>query len=327
MLHLRILVPTELGPAVQALLQREPGAVHLSIVRGAAIDPTGDVIEADVEHAVLATLISRLQDLGVERRGSLSFSDIEDARSAAADAARALTRAGGTELIAWDEVAARTRDETMITPAYLVLMIIAGLMAGAGILANNEVLLIGAMIVSPDFGPLAGFTVATLVGQAAQVRSSAAALLAGFAMATGAGFLAAIASSSVGLVPATYLAGERPVAELIAAPNLGSLVIALAAGVAAMVGLGQARSGAVVGVIVSVTTLPAAANIGVALAFGAGAEAIGALAQLLINLAGMVAAGVVTLWIGRRLSRARAIAELRQRRRRDDDDGRPRGDA
>lgn len=327
MLHLRILVPTELGPAVQALLQREPGAVHLSVVRGAAIDPTGDLIEVDVEHASLATLISRLQDLGVERRGSFSFSDVEDARSAAADAARAVIRSGGTELIAWDEVAARTRDDTMITPAYMVLMTIAGLMAGAGILANNEVLLIGAMIVSPDFGPLAGFTVAALVGQAAQVRSSTAALLAGFAMAAGAGFLAAIASSVVGIVPATYLAGERPVAELIAAPNVGSLVIALAAGVAAMVGLGQARSGAVVGVIVSVTTLPAAANIGVALAFGAGAEATGALAQLLINLAGMVAAGVVTLWVGRRLSRARAIAELRDRRRRDDDHGRPVDDA
>ena len=327
MLHLRILVPTELGPAVQALLQREPGAIHLSVVRGAAIDPTGDLIEVDVEHASLAALVSRLEDLGVERRGSFSFSDVEDARSAAADAARAVIRSGGTELIAWDEVAARTRDDTMITPAYMVLMTIAGLMAGAGILANNEVLLIGAMIVSPDFGPLAGFTVAALVGQAAQVRSSTAALLAGFAMAAGAGFLAAIASSVVGIVPATYLAGERPVAELIAAPNVGSLVIALAAGVAAMVGLGQARSGAVVGVIVSVTTLPAAANIGVALAFGAGAEATGALAQLLINLAGMVAAGVVTLWVGRRLSRARAIAELRDRRRRDDDHGRPVDDA
>ena len=321
MLHLRILVPTELGPAVQALLLREPGAVHLSVVRGAAIDPTGDLIEVDVEHASLAALVSRLEDLGVRERGSFSFSDVIDARSQAADTARGLTQSLGPELISWDEVAARTRDDTQATPAYLLLMIIAGLMAGVGILANNEVLLIGAMIVAPDFGPLAGFTVAALVGQSTQVRSSAAALLVGFAMAAGAGFLAAVASSLAGLVPETYLAGERPVAELIAAPNVGSLAIALAAGVAAMVGLGQARSGAVVGVIVSVTTMPAAANIGVALAFGAGAEAIGALAQLLINLAGMVAAGVVTLWVGRRLSRARAIAELRQRHRREGQNG------
>lgn len=314
MLHLRILVPQDLTPPVEALLRREPAAVHLSVVRGAAVDPIGDLIEVDVEHAALAALISRLEDLGVARRGSFSFSDLTDARSAAAAAARTRTSSIGTEFIAWDEVVARTRDDTVVTPAYIVLMTIAGLMAGAGILANNEVLLIGAMIVSPDFGPIAGFTVASLVGPSTRVRSAAWALLLGFATAAGAGLLAAILSSLAGVVPETYLAGQRPVAELIAAPNIASLVIALAAGVAAMVGLGQARSGAVVGVVVSVTTMPAAANVGVALAFGQGDEAIGALAQLLINLAGMVGAGVATLWVGLRLSRARAIAELRSRR-------------
>lgn len=73
MLHLRILIPQDLTPLVEALLRREPAAVHLSIVRGAAVEPTGDLIEVDVEHAALATLISRLEDLGVARRGSFPF--------------------------------------------------------------------------------------------------------------------------------------------------------------------------------------------------------------------------------------------------------------
>ncbi len=64
----------------------------------------------------------------------------------------------------------------------------------------------------------------------------------------------------------------------------------------------------------SVQALPAAANVGVALALGNLDEAYGALAQLLINLAGLVIAGVGSLWIGRRLSRGRAIAEIRRRR-------------
>jgi hypothetical protein len=41
---------------------------------------------------------------------------------------------------------------------------------------------------------------------------------------------------------------------------------------------------------------------------------VGALAQLVINVAGLLTAGVGSLWIGRRLSRRRAIVELRARR-------------
>ncbi len=314
MLHLRILVPADLTPSVTSLLRGEPGAVHLSVVPGAGLDPLADLVEADVEHASLAALISRLEDLGVNERGSFSFADVIDARSEAADTARLATQSVGSELIAWDEVAARTRDDTVVTPAYLLLMTIAGVIAAGGILTNNELLIVGAMIVSPDYGPLAGFCVAVIAGLRDRARSTATALAVGFTVAAGSAAIVAGAASIAGLVPDAYLAGDRPVTELIAEPNWASFVVALAAGVAGMVALGQAKSGAVVGVLVSVTTIPAAANVGVALALGNVDEAIGALAQLVINLIGLVIAGVGSLWLGRRLSRRRAIAEIQQRR-------------
>lgn len=316
MLHLRVIVPSELTDTVRELLVREPGVVHITAVPGVAIDPVGDVLEADVDHAALGALISRLQDLRVDEVGSYAFSEVIDARSPAADRARNASARVGDELISWDEVAARTRDDTTVTDAYLVLMTIAGIIAAGGILTNNELLIVGAMIVSPDYGPLAGLCVALVGGkrERANARSSATALGAGFAVAAVAAAAIALLASALGQVPAPYLAGDRPVTELIAEPNLASLVIALAAGVAGMIALGQAKSGAIVGVLVSVTTIPAVANVGVALALGNLDEALGALAQLLINVAGLVVAGVASLWIGRRLSRRRAIEDLRTRR-------------
>jgi uncharacterized hydrophobic protein (TIGR00271 family) len=315
MLHLRILVPSELTDTVRSMLAREPGAVHLSVVPGAAVDPLGgDVLEVDVEHASLAAIISRLEDLGVDRRGSFSFSDLLDARSVAADEARRETTEVGAELIAWDEVAARTREDTTATPAYLVLMVIAGVIAAGGILTDNELLIVGAMIVSPDYGPLAALCVALVAGLPDRVRSSGAALAVGFGVAALSAAIVAGAAQALDIVPATYLAGDRPVTALIAEPNAASLIVALAAGIAGMIALGQSKSGAVVGVLVSVTTIPAAANVGVAIALGNVVEATGAFAQLMINLGGLVVAGVVSLLAGRRLSRARAIAELRRRR-------------
>jgi hypothetical protein len=55
-----------------------------------------------------------------------------------------------------------------------------------------------------------------------------------------------------------------------------------------------------VGVLVSVTTIPAASNVGVAAAYGEWSDAGGAAAQLAINLGGIVAAGVLTLFVQRR---------------------------
>jgi hypothetical protein len=185
MLHLRVIVPPELTESVSELLVREPGVVHISLVPGAALDPSGDLIEADVEHAALSTLTSRLQDLGVARHGSYSFSEVVGVRSVASDTARAATARVGDDLIAWDEVAARTRDDTVVTDAYVLLMGIAGIIAAGGILTNNELLIVGAMIVSPDYGPLAGLCVALLGGasERANARSSAWALAVGFVVA------------------------------------------------------------------------------------------------------------------------------------------------
>ncbi len=67
-----------------------------------------------------------------------------------------------------------------------------------------------------------------------------------------------------------------------------------------MLSLTSAKSGALVGVLISVTTIPAAANIGVAAAYGEWGDAGGAALQLGINLGGIVVAGVLTLYIQRR---------------------------
>jgi uncharacterized membrane protein len=87
---------------------------------------------------------------------------------------------------------------------------------------------------------------------------------------------------------------------LLIGANLGAFVVAFVAGAAGIIALGRAKSGAVVGVLVSITTIPAASNIGVALAMGNPSEAGKSLSILLVNLAGLLAGGVMTL-LGTRL--------------------------
>ncbi len=92
------------------------------------------------------------------------------------------------------------------------------------------------------------------------------------------------------------------------------MIVAALAGIAGVLSLTSAKSGALVGVLISVTTIPAAANIGVAAALGDG-EVWGAAAQLAINLGAIVVAGVTVLFIQRRFYVRRRRAHLSDKAR------------
>ena len=68
-----------------------------------------------------------------------------------------------------------------------------------------------------------------------------------------------------------------------------------------MLSLSTAKSGALIGVLICVTTIPAAANIGIAAAFGDWDTFAGSTGQLAVNLAGILLAGTLTLYIQRKL--------------------------
>ncbi|HEX7162060.1 MAG TPA: DUF389 domain-containing protein [Trebonia sp.] len=83
--------------------------------------------------------------------------------------------------------------------------------------------------------------------------------------------------------------------EFIYQPGWFSLITALVAGAAGTLSLTSAKSAALVGVFISVTTIPAAGNMALALVFGRFHDAAGSALQLLINLTGIVLAAYLVL--------------------------------
>jgi uncharacterized hydrophobic protein (TIGR00271 family) len=114
----------------------------------------------------------------------------------------------------------------------------------------------------------------------------------------------------IGEFPGSFDETQHPFSEFITDPTFLSFFVAFVAGSAGVLSLTAAKSGALVGVLVSVTTIPAASNIGVAAAYGEAASASKAALQLGINLAGIVAAGVLTLFVQRRYYVARRRKHL-----------------
>ncbi|MEU5938159.1 DUF389 domain-containing protein [Micromonospora sp. NPDC047548] len=295
MLHLRIISPSDRSAAVTDLLTAEPGVTHVAVLPGAARQPRGDLILCDVVRESADSVLDSLRRLDIEARGGIAADDVELTLSTAAS--RAARRAPGTgaDAVVWDEIAAKTGEQTELSATYLVLITVATMIAGIGVLLDQPILVVGAMVVGPEFGPLAALCVALLRHRRDVIGRSVVALVVGFLVAMVVTVASTWALTLTGLVSREMLLAERPLTDFIWRPDALSWVVGLLAGVAGMLSLTSKKSGSLVGVLISVTTVPAAANVAVAAAYGVWHEAAGSALQLLVNLCAIVLAGLATL--------------------------------
>lgn len=312
MVHLRIVVPEDRSRKVLDLLETAGSTTNLVFLAGAARQPQGDVVLCDVAREDASVIIDDLEDLGVGRDGSIALEQIDSQVSAAADRAERAARGLPSDAVVWEEVEARTSETTELGGNFLIFMTLACLIASVGIYLGSPILIVGAMVVGPEFGPLAGFCVAVVERRRDAAVRSLTALAIGFPVGITAAFLFTLISKATGMLDSDFSGSAHPLTQFISKPDEFSFIVACFAGAAGMLSLTSAKSGALVGVLISVTTIPAAANIGVAAALADWSEWRGAMAQLAVNLTAIVLAGVATLYV------QRCLYERRRRRHRSD---------
>jgi uncharacterized hydrophobic protein (TIGR00271 family) len=288
-------VPVDRADEVVRRLCADPAVALVTRDREAAVLPAGDVVSADVAREAADRIITMLRSFDVHRDGSITIESVDMALSDAAMRAEAAAPGDPTDALVWEEVEARAREDATLTPSFVVFMVLAAVIAACGILTDSPVLIVGAMVVGPDFGPVAALCVALVKPRRKRVVRAATTLLVGLAAAALGAFVVTLVLRAAGVVDRGYELGDRGLTSFISNPDAFSVIVALAAGVVGMLTVTEDRAGALVGVLVSVTTIPAAANIGVAVALGNGDEARGSAAQLAVNVGSLVVAGVVTL--------------------------------
>jgi uncharacterized hydrophobic protein (TIGR00271 family) len=298
-LHLRIIVPPDRTDAVQESLSASEAVVNVVVLPGAARSPVGDLILCDVVREGASGLIARLRELGVERDGCIMLDQIDTVLSDAADRAADRVPGLGVDAVVWEQIERSTGEETRLSAAYLTFMTVAMIIAAIGVLLDQPILIVGAMVVGPEFGPLAALCVGIVQRRLPLVRSALVALLVGFPVAMAVTVAATFALDAAGLVDRSMLLRERPLTSFIWQPDALSWVVGFLAGVAGMLSLTSAKAGTLTGVLISVTTVPAAANAAVAVAYAERGEAAGSALQLLINVVAIVTAGVLTLLVQR----------------------------
>ena len=316
MIHLRIVAPADRAERTLELLTTSNCVSNVVHLPKAAQKPEGDLILCDVAREEASVILSDLRELNLHTDGSIAMEMIDTEISKDADRAEEAAAGLPSDAVVWEEVESRTSESTELSFTFLAFMVLAMLIAAVGVLIDSPILIVGAMVVGPEFGPIAGFCVAVVELRGDLARRSIAALAIGFPLGIAATLLLTLVLKWTGLAPDDFGTKARPLTNFISDPDFLSFLVAYLAGTAGVLSLTSAKSGALIGVLISVTTIPAAANTGVAAAYADWAEFRGALSQLSLNLAAIMLAGVVTLFVQRRLYLVRRERHLHDRSRR-----------
>ena len=311
MITVRVCCPKVLTADVTALRRGNPATSALVIHAGAAVIPAGDVIEADLPREAVNPVVDALIALGVQHEGTIQLLPVTTWVSAPGLAAEQQAQGASADAVVWTEVVERAYDDSQITWTFMSFMVLATLLASIAVVTDSIVLVIGAMVLGPEFVPIAALGLGLVRRRYNRLRQAVRTLVFGFTVAILIVAMLAAVARAIGLIELSDISMDsRPGTSFIYTPNAWSLIIAIIAGAAGVLALTSAKSGGLAGVFISVTTIPAAGNIAVALVFAEWAEVVGSSVNLLVNITGMALAGWATLALQQvvwsRLSRPRA---------------------
>jgi uncharacterized hydrophobic protein (TIGR00271 family) len=215
-----------------------------------------------------------------------------------------LRRDDGRHPTVWAEVIGRAGEHARLAVVYVLYMAAAGVVAGVGVLTGSAILVVGAMALSPDLLPISAAAVGLVERRWRLTARALVTLVLGLAVVTVAAMVATLVLRLSGRIEQSLALADTVLGPSLTDVGPGSVLVALAAGMAGMLAY-ETASGAAVGVAISVTTIPAAAYVGDAIGLGGREDGAGALSVLGTNVVCIEVAAALTLLVQRRRRQGR----------------------
>lgn len=191
----------------------------------------------------------------------------------------------GTPRISREELYSDVAETLKTSSIYYVLVLLSTIVAAGGMIRNDVAVVVGAMVIAPLIGPNIALALGTTLGDKGLMwkafRVNITGLLVGLT-------LSVIIGATIEFSPGTSQIAAR------ARVDLGSVALALAAGVAGALSMTRGMSTALIGVMVAVALLPPLVALGMLLGAGWWLPAYGAGLLLFINVTSINLAAVMT---------------------------------
>jgi uncharacterized hydrophobic protein (TIGR00271 family) len=173
---------------------------------------------------------------------------------------------------------------------FWTLLVLAAIIASAGIVSDSTATVIGAMIVAPLMTPILGTVLSIVTGDGRNLVRSVALVVSGAVAVVALGYIVAL------FVPYDIVAATSTQVAGRINPHLIDLVAALATGAVGSFALVRSDvSDTLPGVAIAISLVPPLAVVGITLEAGAGNESVGALLLFLTNVGAILLSGLVVM--------------------------------
>lgn len=259
-------------------------------------------------------VLDALEDAGVDRGSYTVLLRAEVATTEDADRPSEQVEEGD-ERIGHDEIRGRALEVNPSRTSYYAMSVLSAIVATAGLLLNSPAIVVGSMVIAPQVGSVLSGSVGIAIGDGPLVRRGLVEQVLGLGLAIVAATLFGITLRQVGLVsPLLQVARIEQVGHRIS-PGFLSMAVGLCAGAAGALGLATALPVSLVGVMIAAALIPAAAAVGVGIAWSVPSVAAGAFVLLMVNVTAINLTGFLVLWwLGYRPTGGRGQSDVIVRR-------------
>ena len=294
MLLLKAVCPTALVDDVIKLVTETHGTGRISLSRGTEVDDGLDIIETEIPDVSVDQLIAGLAELDGWETGDVTLTTVGEGERFEFANGEAIAVGDSEGALGSQQVRMMLRHLVRVDYQYVLLMMMAALIATVGLIGGLAIAIIGAMAFSPDLGRLNAMGFAILIRDLRLMLRASRSLAVGMVIAITLAAAGTLLLQAVGATNDPLSEIPERLTDFVSVLDGFTVTVAVAAGIAAMVVFIAERGSAAVGVGVSITTIPAAAYIGIAIAERAWSQAGDAGIVLIVNIASVVVAEVVT---------------------------------
>jgi uncharacterized hydrophobic protein (TIGR00341 family) len=290
----QVVVPDSRREQVIEMLEDE----EIDFVATASANGNGIVVEFPLPPQAVEYVLERLGEAGIDEDDHTVVLRAETALTERYDALeeRFVHEVEDDDSVARDELRATARDMLPGPAAYYAMTLLSALVAAVGLLIDSAAVVVGSMVIAPQVGSALTGSLGVVLDERRLIVDGVRTQFLGLALAilgtTGFGFLVRAAEFVPPIVDVTTIAA---ISERVA-PGALTLGVGLAAGAAGAVGLATALPVSLVGVMIAAALIPAAATVGIGLAWGYPSVSLGALVLLLVNLAAVNLAAALVFW-------------------------------
>jgi uncharacterized hydrophobic protein (TIGR00271 family) len=264
-------------------------------VPSGAVDPVLELLyDAGLPESSL-TIVSEATRANVEQFDHLNERFVENPK--------------GDAGISYPQLRERADDLKPERYTYLAFAALSAIVAVGGLLLNSAIIIVGAMVIAPFAGSTLSASVGWVLGDRDMITDSAVSQSIGLVIAYVGAVLMSLMLQQSGFVPASIVVGRIDQVSAFLTPNLLTLAIAIAAGLAGALALATDLPVSIAGVAVAAAIVPAAATAGIGTVWGEPLIVVGAIVLLLMNIVFInVAAYVALVVLGYRSSVIRGLS-------------------